>query len=367
MRKRNTTGEYAISSVEACAASRTDALPMDSDAFAGFYQRSAPPLRGYLMRVSGNSALADDLLQESYLRFLCATPPEGGEVGYRRYLFRIATNLLHDHWRKPKTSSVDDVPESFLISHDILDRVESQATLDPAMAAGAATALARARRGIFASRDRRDHRLARGQHPSIAVSRAAQNRPPAAQANERPTEASMTFRLCSYEKELIQELKAGHWPDGCDRELRTHVETCSSCRDLVLVTQAFQRARNESVQEAPSGHPGLLWWRAQLRSRNDAATKLSKPMTFAQIFAWLVTAMCAVALVTSRYWRGLHWASLWSSFRASLGAWLAPSQVVHDISSAAARLNWNLLLLLPGLGVLVLLSGVIVYLTSDKQ
>ena len=134
MRKHDTTGEYAIPNVEARAISRPDELPMDSDAFAGFYQRSAPALRAYLVRVSGNAALADDLMQESYLRFLCASRPEGGEVNYRRYLFRIATNLLRDHWRKPLAACIEDVPERFLAARDGLSRIDSQAILDPAMA-----------------------------------------------------------------------------------------------------------------------------------------------------------------------------------------------------------------------------------------
>jgi RNA polymerase sigma-70 factor, ECF subfamily len=134
MRKPDTTGEYAIPNVEARAISRPDELPMDSDAFAGFYQRSAPALRAYLVRVSGNSALADDLTQESYLRFLCATCPEGGEVNYRRYLYRIATNLLRDYWRRPKATCIEDVPERLLAARDELSRIESQAALDPAMA-----------------------------------------------------------------------------------------------------------------------------------------------------------------------------------------------------------------------------------------
>ena len=134
MRKHDTTGEYAIPNVEARAISRPDELPMDNDAFAGFYQRSAPALRAYLVRVSGNAALADDLMQESYLRFLCASRPEGGEVNYRRYLFRIATNLLRDHWRKPLAACIEDVPERFLAARDELERIDTRAILDPAMA-----------------------------------------------------------------------------------------------------------------------------------------------------------------------------------------------------------------------------------------
>jgi RNA polymerase sigma-70 factor, ECF subfamily len=134
MRKTDTTGEYAIPNVEIRGASRSDELPMDSDAFAGFYQRSAPALRAYLARASGNLALADDLMQESYLRFLGASHPEGGEVNYRRYLYRIATNLLRDHWRRPCAACIEDVPECLLAARDGLSRIDSQAMLDPALA-----------------------------------------------------------------------------------------------------------------------------------------------------------------------------------------------------------------------------------------
>ena len=95
------------------ADARSD-LRMDSDAFAGFYERSARPLWAYLARVSADPALADDLMQESFVRFLCAERAmqiEDGEVASRRYLFRIATNLLRDYWRKPRASSIEDIPE----------------------------------------------------------------------------------------------------------------------------------------------------------------------------------------------------------------------------------------------------------------
>jgi RNA polymerase sigma-70 factor (ECF subfamily) len=61
--------------------------------------------------------LADDLVQESYLRLLSANAPwEAGEEACRRYLFRIGTNLMRDHRRRPSAASLQDVPEPLLPS-----------------------------------------------------------------------------------------------------------------------------------------------------------------------------------------------------------------------------------------------------------
>lgn len=109
-------------------------LEMDNEAFAGFYQRSARPLWAYLARVSSDPALADDLMQESYVRFLCADHPNDGEVAARRYLFRIATNLLRDHWRRPRNASVEDVPEELFSAGDHSAQFESHAILGPVFA-----------------------------------------------------------------------------------------------------------------------------------------------------------------------------------------------------------------------------------------
>ena len=113
-------------------------LPMDNDAFAGFYSRSARPLWAYLARVSGDPALADDLMQESYVRFLCAAHPAlialDGEVAARRYLFRIATNLMRDHWRRPHSTSIEELPEEFFAASASSEQADSQAVLGPALA-----------------------------------------------------------------------------------------------------------------------------------------------------------------------------------------------------------------------------------------
>ncbi len=111
-------------------------LPMNEEAFAGFYRNTVRPFWSYLARVSGNEALADDLVQESYLRFLCARAPWGaGEAACRRYLFRIGTNLLRDHWRRPATAPLEIIPERELpaVSPWEIERLDSELLLNAAL------------------------------------------------------------------------------------------------------------------------------------------------------------------------------------------------------------------------------------------
>jgi RNA polymerase sigma-70 factor, ECF subfamily len=126
--------ESVIPNLIAGEAPRPIELPMDSEAFARFYERSAQSLWAYLARVSGDAALADDLMQESYVRLLCSPVPEDGEVARRRYLFRIATNLLRDHWRRPRATSIEELPEELFATSDDSARIDSQAMLSPALA-----------------------------------------------------------------------------------------------------------------------------------------------------------------------------------------------------------------------------------------
>ena len=109
--------DLTLSDIERLRAETTvDAVPleMDEEAFRGFYDRTARTLRAYLSRITGDSTLADDLLQESYYRFLRARGQYEGEAHRRNTLFRIATNLVHDNRRRarhaPQLTYVDREP-----------------------------------------------------------------------------------------------------------------------------------------------------------------------------------------------------------------------------------------------------------------
>jgi RNA polymerase sigma-70 factor (ECF subfamily) len=68
--------------------------------FEAFYARTARTLHGYLCRLCGDSATADEVLQETYIRMLNAPPMD--EPPRKGYLYKTATNLLRDRWRKLK-------------------------------------------------------------------------------------------------------------------------------------------------------------------------------------------------------------------------------------------------------------------------
>ena len=73
---------------------------LDEAAFQDFYQETAPTLRAFIRRAAGDAALADDIFQETFCRFLQAKLPPLERRQMKAYLYRTAMSLLSDHWRR---------------------------------------------------------------------------------------------------------------------------------------------------------------------------------------------------------------------------------------------------------------------------
>jgi RNA polymerase sigma-70 factor (ECF subfamily) len=73
---------------------------LSEHALGEFYQRHARSVWIYVYRVTNNAADADDIVQEAFLRLFQADVSPSDDESLRRYVFRIAGNLIVDRWRR---------------------------------------------------------------------------------------------------------------------------------------------------------------------------------------------------------------------------------------------------------------------------
>ena len=170
----------------------------------------------------------------------------------------------------------------------------------------------------------------------------------------------MRFGSCAREKEVADLLERGHWPQACTPELHSHVKECRSCADLVLVTQTFRAARVQTAALPRLEPAGALWWRAQLRRRNTAIKRIGKPLLGAQVFALAISLIVAAGWLTLQARQGFRSMAWLKEFPRSL-------HLEMLLPSAMPKLDANVGLLVALLATLALVSGVVVYMTSEKQ
>ena len=81
------------------SAARSRERITDSE-FEAFYLRTARTLHGYLSRLTRDPATAEEILQEAYVRMISL--PAIDDLPRKAYLYKTATNLLRDRWRKQR-------------------------------------------------------------------------------------------------------------------------------------------------------------------------------------------------------------------------------------------------------------------------
>jgi len=166
----------------------------------------------------------------------------------------------------------------------------------------------------------------------------------------------MSFLACPREKELAALLALGHWPHACSAELEAHVAACHACRARVAITQAFRAEREQAIPEPRLEPSGVLWWRAQLRRRNTAMERLSRPLLGAHIFAVVVALAAAGAYLGFELCHGATWFGDLSR-ALHFTALLPPALQNSPIAGIA-------MVLLVALATLA--GGVVLYRASDR-
>ena len=102
---------------------------------------------------------------------------------------------------------------------------------------------------------------------------------------------------CDREQDELDAIAAGRWPERCNDSLRAHVNACGVCADLADVAGAVVDDRETPWSEGHIPSAGIVWWRAQLRAREEAARAAGRPVAFIQGVAGSVALWLLVSLV----------------------------------------------------------------------
>jgi RNA polymerase sigma-70 factor (ECF subfamily) len=96
------------------------------EALEELYRRYAPRLYGYGVRLLGDRDLAEELVQETFVRlWRTAASYDRGRGSVAAFVFTIARHLAIDLWRRPSSRPFDPEPEEV---GEPVDRVESVVT-----------------------------------------------------------------------------------------------------------------------------------------------------------------------------------------------------------------------------------------------
>jgi hypothetical protein len=132
---------------------------------------------------------------------------------------------------------------------------------------------------------------------------------------------------CRRETDVMEAVAFGRWPEQC-AELVAHASSCEICADLVAVARALHADREWLCREARPPAAGMVWWRATIRARAEAARTATQPISVLQGIAGACIVGAAAGLATAA-WQSAHWVERIGDFALQLESRRA------DIASAS--------------------------------
>ena len=111
---------------------RAESLSLDPEAFTAIVERHKDQIVNYLTRLTGERDRAEDVAQETFVRFYQNRHRYREDGNLTAYLFRIATNLVRsEERRKRRWRLLEPVFSKGGTSSDGIHSVDQPATRDP--------------------------------------------------------------------------------------------------------------------------------------------------------------------------------------------------------------------------------------------
>jgi hypothetical protein len=170
-----------------------------------------------------------------------------------------------------------------------------------------------------------------------------------------PRRRTQAFPDCPREADVLEAIAFGRWPERCG-DLVVHASSCDVCADLVEVARALHDDRAALCREAQPPAAGMVWWRATIRARAEAARAATQPISVLQGIAGACFVGAAAGLVTVT-WKSVYWMDRIADFAVQLESRRA------DIASATTLAAGHGLPILIAVAAGLVLAPLALYIT----
>ena len=103
----------------------------------------------------------------------------------------------------------------------------------------------------------------------------------------------MSVHICHREDEVLDALAR----DYIGPELAAHLEECASCGELRLVAGALLDERADAILEATLPSAGTMWWRMQVRHRQEIQAVARRSLMVGQAVTLAIALFLVAALL----------------------------------------------------------------------
>jgi hypothetical protein len=84
----------------------------------------------------------------------------------------------------------------------------------------------------------------------------------------------MSWYGCEDEQKVFQAAQSGE----LEAPLKDHVSRCTVCAEVMAVTRFLLEDMRPDAMEIRLPEPGVLWWKAQLRSQDSVLARATRPI-----------------------------------------------------------------------------------------
>jgi hypothetical protein len=133
-------------------------------------------------------------------------------------------------------------------------------------------------------------------------------------------------RTCRHEPAVLAAARASASTTVAD-DVQAHLAACEDCRLSFALVVSLQDEHAQAMSDARVPSAGQVWWRAELRARQDAAAAVARPITLATGLAAAAVVGVVASLIGVIGW----WARAWLTTTLARLSW----------PDAATQVTWS--------------------------